>query len=471
MFDRMKKFTRYIMKKLCYLLLFMFPAVAFSQQPWYNYSPTDYAWKNVGDAGFSQCGVAFVSLAFNPTNGTPYVAFQDEITGQKATVMKFDGTHWVNVGNADFTAGEADDISLAFDPSGDPCISFVDCANSYKATVMKFDGVNWVTIGPVGFSAGYVGSTSLAFSPSGQPYVGYADAGYSLSITVMKYDGNNWINVGNPGFSAGRSFDSRLVFSPSGQPYIAYVDFTSNKVTVMKFDGTWETVGNVGFSAGEADYLSFAINNSGVPYVSYSDFENYPSQEITVMKFDGMNWVNVGNPGFSGGGTAYTSLAFSPSDGEPYVAFVDLAHAQHATVMKFNGTEWVTVGNTGFSAQKASYPSLAFSPTGQPYVAYGDYQFSYSRATVMKYDTVSVGINEQQESRIKLYPNPATEYVTIATPLKSQLTISNINGQQFISLQTTKPDTQLDISSLPSGVYIVRVTSEKSVALRKFIKQ
>ena len=66
----------------------------------------------------------------------------------------------------------------------------------------------------------------------------------------------------------------------------------------------------------------------------------------------------------------YTSLAFSPS-GQPYVAYEDYGKfIMKATVMKFDGTNWVNVGNAGFSAGEADYISLAFSPSGQPYVAY-----------------------------------------------------------------------------------------------------
>ena len=40
---------------------------------------------------------------------------------------------------------------------------------------MKFDGTNWVNVGSAGFSAGESEYESLAFSPSGQPYVAYQD--------------------------------------------------------------------------------------------------------------------------------------------------------------------------------------------------------------------------------------------------------------------------------------------------------
>ena len=92
----------------------------------------------------------------------------------------------------------------------------------------------------------------------------------------------------------------------------------------------------------------------------------------------------------------------------------------------------------------------------------------------MKYDSVMVGIKEQQESRLSLYPNPAIDKITIETSsmlTKTKLSISNLSGQELITRQITSPKTQLDISSLPSGIYFVRLKNDKTVAMGKFIKQ
>jgi len=86
---------------------------------------------------------------------------------------------------------------------------------------------------------------------------------------------------------------------------------------------------------------------------------------------------------------------------------------------------------------------------------------------------VIAGINEQQESRLSIYPNPATDKITIETsaiPTKSQLSIMNLSSQEILTRQITEPKTQIDISNLPSGVYFVRLTNDKSVEVGKFIK-
>jgi hypothetical protein len=176
------------MKKLFYILMFLFPVVAIAQQPWYKSPSFYYIWMNVGNVNFSAGEANYPSLALD-SYGVPFVAYQDEANSNKATVMQFDGTNWVNVGNAGFSASEADFTSLAFSPTdGEPYVAFCDWGNSEKVTVMKFDGTNWVNVGNAGFSIEMVDNTSLAFSSSGQPYVAYWG---NPDLTVMKFNGTN----------------------------------------------------------------------------------------------------------------------------------------------------------------------------------------------------------------------------------------------------------------------------------------
>ncbi len=456
------------MKKLFYVLMFFCPFVAYSQQNGYK-SPLDYIWKNVGNAGFSAGEAMYTSLAFNPSNGQPYVAYEDYANGQKATVMMFNGSNWVNVGNAGFSINQAPWTCLAFSPSNNqPYIAYDDLQfpPNGRGTVMRFDGTNWVNVGNAGFSTDYALCISLVFNPSNnQPCVAFLDGSHSWKATVMQFDGTYWGYIGNEGFSAGAVTYTSLAFSPSGQPYVAFADGVNNPdVIVMKFDGTnWMNVGNAVDSGRGTNSESLAFSPTGQPYIAYQ----LVCCGAVVKKFDGTNWVYVGNEGFSA--CTQISLAFNPSDSLPYVATSGMI----AQVMKFNGTNWVDVGNEGVSAGQAVNTSLAFNQSGLPYIAYGDY-FNGHKATVMKYDSVMVGINESKESKFSLYPNPVTDEITIEiaedqTP--SHLSIVNVNGEDILTRSLIKTKTQIDISNLSSGVYFVRLTGEKSVAVGKFIKQ
>ncbi len=84
-----------------------------------------------------------------------------------------------------------------------------------------------------------------------------------------------------------------------------------------------------------------------------------------------------------------------------------------------------------------------------------------------------VGINGKQQTNntLTVYPNPASINITLETLTKGSLSILNLQGKQLITRQITEPRTQLDISSLPCGVYFVQLRDDRTVRTGKFIKQ
>lgn len=77
---------------------------------------------------------------------------------------------------------------------------------------------------------------------------------------------------------------------------------------------------------------------------------------------------------------------------------------------------------------------------------------------------------------LDISPNPSTTAITIALPTtapidNATLSIYNVNAQQVISRSITEPITVLDISTLPSGVYFARITTERTAMVSNFIKQ
>ena len=84
-----------------------------------------------------------------------------------------------------------------------------------------------------------------------------------------------------------------------------------------------------------------------------------------------------------------------------------------------------------------------------------------------------VGINDYNPSsdNLSIHPNPASTSITIETPSPGQLNILNLNGQPLLTRRVKETKTFFDISTLPSGVYVVKVVGEKGVKVGKVIKQ
>lgn len=89
---------------------------------------------------------------------------------------------------------------------------------------------------------------------------------------------------------------------------------------------------------------------------------------------------------------------------------------------------------------------------------------------VWKYDLL-LSISDFQFENIVIYPNPSTEYFTIkSTDKVKSVSITDMLGKVVLNI-TTKNDNKIDISKLNSGVYIVKLITDKRIISRKIIKK
>jgi photosystem II stability/assembly factor-like uncharacterized protein len=86
------------------------------------------------------------------------------------------------------------------------------------------------------------------------------------------------------------------------------------------------------------------------------------------------------------------------------------------------------------------------------------------------------GVNDlsSESTTLIINPNPASTLITIGTPvnpINGRLSIVNPTGQEILSQHITDMKTVIDISTLPNGVYFVKLSNDKKVEVGKFIKQ
>jgi hypothetical protein len=74
---------------------------------------------------------------------------------------------------------------------------------------------------------------------------------------------------------------------------------------------------------------------------------------------------------------------------------------------------------------------------------------------------------------VTLHPNPATDELTITSPANKyeRISITNMLGEHIMSLNLPKPTTTIDISTLPTGIYIVTLYGAKGSEVKKFVKE
>ena len=80
--------------------------------------------------------------------------------------------------------------------------------------------------------------------------------------------------------------------------------------------------------------------------------------------------------------------------------------------------------------------------------------------------------NTFNTSNLKFYPNPVKDILTITNnKIIDTVKISNLLGQEVLSINVNSENCQINISSLASGAYLVKIVSGKEIVINKIIKQ
>ena len=133
------------------------------------------------------------------------------------------------------------------------------------------------------------------------------------------------------------------------------------------------------------------------------------------------------------------------------------------TVMETNGASTTLVvsdlGKIYFSSERM-------------YIDAGDgtvSDFAVSDIQKMTFNSLYTGINQQEhQSAVLIYPNPATNYIRIATdePQTLHVRLYALTGQ-LLSDTYCQPNEEVNISDLPSGIYFVKVNEVTYKLLKK----
>jgi hypothetical protein len=95
-------------------------------------------------------------------------------------------------------------------------------------------------------------------------------------------------------------------------------------------------------------------------------------------------------------------------------------------------------------------------------------------ARMAGWDGVTLGVNQpKDDSKIRMQPNPVSDLLTIhldqALPSGS-LTVSDLNGRELLNKQLLEAITEVDMSGLPNGMYIVQILQADGIETRKIVK-
>jgi hypothetical protein len=290
---------------------------------------------------------------------------------------------WEDVGGvATISAGGSSYNNLVIN-NGKYYVSYYDTSVA-KGSVQMFDGASWSYVGgSAGITNGTATFNSLSLDGVGNLY--YTNQGTGLE--VRQFNGNSWTQLPSPttstiNYQASAVSASNVLFTYS----------THNSGTVQRYiNGTWEQVGNTGFSNGAAFAEMVIGTNNKVYTCNISSGVRVYENTTTATASD--NWTLVGGSivDASSSGEQYTSDIAIDANNNLYVAYVsNAANGQKLNVKKFDGTNWIQLGNSNFSSGKVQHVAIAVTSTGTPYVIASRWENDdYLRNTAYRLDTAS----------------------------------------------------------------------------------
>lgn len=137
-------------------------------------------------------------------------------------------------------------------------------------------------------------------------------------------------------------------------------------------------------------------------------------------------------------------------------------------LMRFSNSQWTVFNTENSELPSNNIRSVVVDKNGTKWLA-TDYGL-----VAFKEDFTLVETDYRLNDEIFVYPNPASDFVTLKIPDKMKgvtVDIINIQGQIISSFNINKSHNQLDVSYFPAGMYLVRVQTGENQSLKKFVKQ
>jgi len=288
------------------------------------------------------------------------------------------------------------------------------------------------------------------------------NTGNSDDLFFVKYDVNGNVVWAKGAGGAGSDDAQSIAVDGSGNIYITGW-FSSPTLTIgsttlingglrdiflVKYDANGNIIWAKGAGGtGSEDAQSITVDGSGNIYV--------------------VGWFN--SPTFILGTTTLTNTGSIDLFLVKYDANGNVIWAKGAIGMYDDGATSVAVDGSGntYVAGVFRGPTLIFGSTTLTVMnTAGDYDVFLAKSGSTS------GMYELSNSlSISVFPNPATNILTIETPNMASIEILNIQGQQIKTIAASNNKTTFDISSFTSGMYLVKVKTETGIEVKKFVKE
>lgn len=393
-----------------------------------DYNQAD-VWGSMGESISDNIYGAPVIYADQDT-GTIYVAYTEGISyNYKVIVKKWNGSGWVQVGNA---------VSGVWEPqlvvnSGDIYLSYQNTMGT-QLTYCKLSGNKWTTVKQI--SSSYVKNMQFVEDASNL-YVAYVEQIGNKSKLVIRdlkkdklvTDSLQVQEFGNPSVcKCGSLF------------YVAYSDFFGtgdNKARIDTYDTSsklWSTAHK--YSVGDTNcHIIKAVNGK-----IYSFVGGYDTNPV-VSIYDGAQWIDTS----IGQMDQYMEVSMDIIQDEVYVSYVDSINDK-ASVLRKNGNSFVEY-----------YDNLGTGTSTFATTTYGNDMYAVIKAS--NADSAYVKQKEVVSPQYKLTFTPPAEYMDANVYIDGiSYPATKSNGSYVVNLPHTEGRTAVmyyyDTGGIPGGMYV-----------------
>ena len=88
--------------------------------------------------------------------------------------------------------------------------------------------------------------------------------------------------------------------------------------------------------------------------------------------------------------------------------------------------------------------------------------------------SVTLGIPENKLLSFEMYPNPASDVLTVQLPTgteKAEVSVFDYTGRLVSSKTISSNNSTLDVQNISKGIYIIRVATNSKIGVQRFIKK
>jgi hypothetical protein len=291
---------------------------------------------------------------------------------------------------------------------------------------------------------------------------------------IAKWDGVNLSAIDTTVWYGG-AISSAIVFN--NELYVAgnMVNYNGSIDRIAKWNGVqWQSLGN-GIIGGMGGVNCMVVYNNELYVGGMFNISN-GNPGNAIAKWDGQQWHDVGGGMSSTNAQIYDMIVFE--DELWVVGGFSIAGGQPIKgIAKWNGIDWCGLGfnplNGGNQITNIEmlhneiYIAGGFKEINGDTVNYIA-KWNGGSFTDVCGNTTSIKNEFANQDIFTLFPNPATQSITIKTNIMQTTTllIYNVMGKEVYRQQITAKETNVDVSALSNGLYFVRVNDE----VRKFIK-